>query len=329
MSFFQSRVTDLFNIRHPLVLAPMGGASGGLLARSVSEAGGLGLVGASYGDPDWMKVELAMMEDLNVPWGVGLVMFTVAKNFGLLDLALSYRPDVVALSFGDPEPFIGPIHKAGALAVVQIHEMEQAHAAIAAGADALIVQGAEAGGHSLRRATLPFIPAVRDAVGDAVPLIAAGGIADGRGLMAALALGADAAMLGTRFLASNEALPSREVKCKVVEAKAGATVRTRIFDMVRGIDWPAEYSGRALKNDFSATWVDRPEEMAAAGRPVRDAYAAAIKADDVNVRAIWAGEVLDLIRDIRPAAELVDTIMAEAAVTLAGLNKTFAVLEPT
>jgi len=133
VSTFATPLTRLLNTANPLVLAPMGGASGGRLAAAVSRAGGLGLVGASYGDPDWMKTELALMSDVKEPWGVGLVMFTVARRFELLDLALSYRPHVVALSFGDARSFIAPIKDSGALAIVQVHEVDQALAALDAG----------------------------------------------------------------------------------------------------------------------------------------------------------------------------------------------------
>lgn len=323
MTYFVSSITRLLKVRYPVILAPMGGASGGKLAAAVSRAGGLGLVGASYGDPDWMKTELSLMADVKEAWGVGLVMFTVAKQFALLDLALSYNPHVVVLSFGDSRPFIRPIKDHGALAIVQIHDVDQALAAVEAGADALIVQGVEAGGHSLRRATLPLIPAVRDAVGYELPLIAAGGIADGRGLAAALVLGADGIMMGTRFLASDEALPSLRVKQRVVEAVAKDTVRTRAFDLVRGIMWPEEYSGRSLANDFTDTWLDHEHELLDAPETVREAYASAVRADDVRIRAIWAGEVSDLIHDVRPARDIVKDVMRDAEQELARARKYF------
>ncbi len=146
MTTINTALTSLLDIDHPLILAPMGGASGGRLAAAVSRAGGLGLVGASYGDPQWMARELEMMREVQQPWGVGLVMFTVAKQFELLHLALEYRPAVVALSFGDVRPFVRPIHQANAKVIVQVHDVDQALEALDAGADALIVQGAEAGG---------------------------------------------------------------------------------------------------------------------------------------------------------------------------------------
>ncbi|WP_286902994.1 NAD(P)H-dependent flavin oxidoreductase [Vreelandella sedimenti] len=308
MKTIHTSITDLLNLRHPLILAPMGGASGAKLASAVSQAGGLGLVGASYGDEQWMRKELEPMRKISEPWGVGLVMFTVAKNMGLLDLALTYEPSVIALSFGDARPFVPLIHESGAKVIVQIHELDQAKAAIDAGADALIVQGAEAGGHSYRRGLMPLLPAVRDMVGETYPLIAAGGIADGRGMAAALMLGADGAMLGTRFLASEEALPSSAYKQRLIRSATANTVRTRIFDLVRGIEWPAEYSGRAIANHFSETWLGRDQELLQAPDFVRERYAKAVEEDDLNSRVIWAGEVLDMIEDVRPAAELVEHI---------------------
>lgn len=311
MADLDTRLTRSLNTRNPIVLAPMGGASGAKLATAVSRAGGLGLVGASYGDEQWMRNELAPMRELDEPWGVGLVMFTVARNMALLDLALDYRPDVVALSFGNPADFIPTIHRGGAKAIVQIHELDQAKAALDAGADALIVQGAEAGGHSLRRGLLPLLPAVRDLVGEQVTLIAAGGIADGRGAAAALVLGADGVMLGTRFLASEEALPSDAFKQRLIESATSDTVRTRIFDRVRGIEWPEQYSGRAIANRFSQTWLGRDEALQDAPEAVRQDYARAVLADDLEQRVIWAGEVLDLVGDIKPARQIVSDLLEE------------------
>jgi len=311
MADLDTRLTQIFNILHPIVLAPMGGASGARLATAVSEGGGLGLVGASYGDEHWMRTELAPMRELKKPWGVGLVMFTVSRNMALLDLALEYGPQVVALSFGDPEAFIPIVQRAGAKAIVQIHELDQASAALDSGADALIVQGAEAGGHSLRRGLMPLLPAVQDLVGGKVPLIAAGGIADGRGMAAAMMLGADGVMLGTRFLASEEAIPSDAYKKRLIEASTSDTVRTRIFDLVRGIEWPEHYSGRAISNRFSHEWLGRDDALREAPESVRQDYAKAVLTDELENRAIWAGEVLDLVSDIKPARMIINDLLSE------------------
>ncbi|NIF20418.1 NAD(P)H-dependent flavin oxidoreductase [Candidatus Pantoea multigeneris] len=316
MSTLSTALTRLLNIQHPLVLAPMGGVSGAELTRAVSQAGGLGLLGASYGDADWMRPQLSALRDLEQPWGVGLVMFTVARRMELLHLALDYGPDVVALSFGEVKPFIQPIHSNGAKVIVQVHDVDQAIVAHEAGADALIVQGAEAGGHSLKRASLPLFPAVRDALGETVILIGAGGIADGRGVAAAFDLGMDGAMLGTRFLASDEAIPSLKVKQRLVDAVASDTVRTRIFDDVRGISWPAPYSGRAIANAFSTEWIGKEAALAADVEALGQAYSQALAEDNVDIRAIWAGEVSDLITNVQSAETIVHTTIRETVAQL-------------
>jgi nitronate monooxygenase len=309
---FKTKLTRLLSVDHPIVLAPMGGVSGAALAKAVSTAGGLGLIGASYGNREWMTAELAGMESFQKPWGIGLVMFTVIKQMELLHLALSYRPHVVALSFGDPAPFIGPIKDAGAKVAVQVHDLDQARTALSCGVDLLIVQGCEAGGHSAGRSSFPLIPAVRDSVGESIPIIAAGGVGDGRGLSAALALGADGVMMGTRFAVTSESLFSGKVKAHLVAAQAKHTVRTRAFDIVRGIDWPLGYSGRVIANKFSDAWIGREAELQTCRDEVGVVYQRAVEQDDLDFRAVWAGEIVDLIHDVRPASQVVKETIAEA-----------------
>ena len=196
--------TELFGVDHPLVLAPMGGVSGGALAAAVSEAGGLGLVGGGYGDPRWLERELQLVAGATgKPWGVGVITWAVGED--IVRLALSWRPAAVFLSFGDPAPFGALVKEAGTRLICQVQDVAGARQAAAAGADVIVAQGTEAGGHGSRRATLPLVPAVADAVAP-VPVLAAGGIADGRGVAAALMLGAQGAVLGTRFCATPEAL---------------------------------------------------------------------------------------------------------------------------
>ena len=182
----------------------MGGVSGGALAAAVSEAGGLGLVGGGYGDPRWLERELRLVAGATgKPWGVGVITWAVGED--IVRLALSYRPAAVFLSFGDPAPFGALVREAGTRLICQVQDVAGARQAAAAGADVIVAQGTEAGGHGSRRATLPLVPAVADAVAP-VPVLAAGGIADGRGVAAALMLGAQGAVLGTRFCATPEAL---------------------------------------------------------------------------------------------------------------------------
>ena len=164
--------TELFHVDHPLVLAPMGGVSGGALAAAVSEAGGLGLVGGGYGDPGWLERELRTVAGAtDKPWGVGVITWAASEE--AVRLALSYRPAAMFLSFGDPAPFGALVRQAGVRLICQVQDLAGARQAVAAGADVIVAQGTEAGGHGSRRATLPLVPAVADAVAPA-PVLAAG-----------------------------------------------------------------------------------------------------------------------------------------------------------
>lgn len=196
--------TKLFGVQHPIALAPMGGSAGGALATAVSRGGGLGLLGGGYGDREWLARELPIVAGGGRPWGVGFLSW--AAGVSAVEQALEYGPGAVMLSFGDPSPFVERIRAAGAAVIVQVTDLEEARRAVDLGADVIVAQGSEGGGHGARRgrATLPFVPVVVDLAAP-VPVLAAGGIADGRGVAAALVLGAAGALIGTRFQATAEA----------------------------------------------------------------------------------------------------------------------------
>ncbi len=303
-------LTRMFGLQHPIVLAPMGSVSGGQLAATVSNAGGLGLVGGGYGDVAWMRNELERVRNATTrPWGVGLITWSITPK--ALDLALEYGPDAFMLSFGDPHPYARKIKDAGCRLICQVQDVEQARVARDAGADLIVAEGAEAGGHSGSRATLPLVPAVVDVVGP-LPVIAAGGIADGRGLAAALMLGAQGVLMGTRFFASLEALGSPEAKRRIAAASASQTRRTRVFDIVRGYDWPPGHPGRALSNGFLEKWDGREAELAAAIQTEQPAYWDAARQGNFDTAVVWAGEAIDLIPSVEGAARLVERIGSEA-----------------
>jgi nitronate monooxygenase len=224
------------------------------------------------------------------------------------------------LSFGDASPFIPRIKRAGALVICQVQSIRQARQVLSEGADVIVAQGTEAGGHGGGRSTFPLVPAVADLAaqsGRDVLVVAAGGIADGRGLAASLMLGADAALIGTRFLASTESLVAPAAKGRVVGASGDDTLRTKVFDIARGYDWPEEYSGRALVNRFSKTWHGKEDALIAAGADERGRYAAAAAAGDVDTALVFAGEGVDLIHDIEPAEAILNRIVTEAESALA------------
>ena len=226
-----NELTRLLQIEHPLLCAPMAGVSGGALAGAVSAAGGLGLVGGGYCDPEWLGAELDQAGTARV--GVGFIGWRLAQVPAVLDLVLARQPVAVLISFHELDPWAGRIRAAGARLIAQVQSVAQARAAQAAGADIIVAQGSEAGGHAGMRATLPLVPAVVDAVAP-LPVIAAGGIADGRGVAAAMMLGAQGAMLGSRFYATRESLAHAALREAALAASGDDTVRSPGFDRLRG-----------------------------------------------------------------------------------------------
>jgi nitronate monooxygenase len=295
----------LLGIEKPLVLAPMGFASGGALAAAVSAAGGLGLIGAGYGDADWMREQFGLAGGARV--GVGFITWSLARRPQLLDLALEHQPAAVMLSFGDPLPFAEKIRRAGAKLILQVQDLETARQAIAAQPDVLVAQGTEAGGHGGERSLFTLLPAIKN-LNPGVPVLAAGGIADKRGFDAARALGGDGVLVGTRFVASEESLATPQAKKRIVEADGDATVRTTVFDVVRSYDWPAKFTGRALRNRFSDTWHGRERELAENLSVEKGKYAAAAEKRDYDTAVIYAGEAVNLIDSVLPAREIVRRI---------------------
>lgn len=305
--------TTLFGITHPLALAPMGGAAGGALAAAVSNGGGLGLLGAGRGDRSWLEGELAILTAAtDAPWGVGFLAW--AAEVAAVERALEHEPAAVTLSFGDPEPLLGPVRASSARLIVQVTDLDEARRAVALGADVIVAQGTDAGGHGGKRGTFGFVPAVVDLARSAptpVPVLAAGAIADGRGLAAALALGAAGALVGTRLLATPEALISPAYSKALLEHHGGETERSRVLDIARGAPWPNRYTARTLTSEFLQQWRDDEQAVQADGE-LQAAFQAAAERGDPSGAVFWAGEALDLVRDLIPAAELIPALVHDA-----------------
>jgi len=319
-----TRLTELLEIKHPLLLAPMDTISSGALAAAVSNAGGFGIIGGGYGDEARLARDLDAAGKARI--GIGFITWSMAKNARLLDLALERKPAAIMLSFGEVTPHAERIKRAGALLICQVQSVVQAKEVVARGADAIVAQGSEAGGHGGSRATFPLIPAVVDATG-AVPVIAAGGIADGRGLAAALMLGADGALMGTRFLASTEAATTAEAKQRVVAADGDSTIRSTLFDIVRRREWPAPYTGRALQNEFTARWRGREAELMHNLTREEVTYEEARKRGDLDTAVLHAGEAVDLIDEVLPAAEIVARTIDGATRLIAGASNRYKATE--
>jgi nitronate monooxygenase len=305
----RTSITKLFSIEHPVLLAPMGSVAGGALAAAVSRAGGLGIIGGGYGDREQLGKEFAAAG--NAPVGVGFITWSLAKQPELLDLALERAPKALFLSFGELGPFAPKIKRAGVPLIAQVQTVAQAKRALGEGADVLVAQGTEAGGHGATRATFPLVPAVVDVAGGR-PVLAAGGIGDGRGLAAALMLGAAGVVCGTAFYASAEAVTHPNAKKAVVAASGDNTERGTSVDVVRGIDWPAEWNIRTLRNSFTDRWSRDPAGLKANVEQQRELFLAARDAGNTDVAPAIVGEGVDLVQKVLPAGEIVRTMVAEA-----------------
>lgn len=305
----ESRLTRMLGIRAPVILAPIDLVSGGRLAAAVSQAGGLGLLGGGYGDLDWLKRERAQAGNARI--GCGFITWALEKRPEVLDDVLAYRPAAVMLSFGDPRPFAQRIHAAGARLICQVQTVAQALEALDAKAEVIVAQGTEAGGHGQGEPLFTLLPQVVDACPNTA-IVATGGIADGRGLAAAMMLGAEGVLMGTRFYASQEAEGHPDAKRRIVAAESAQTVRSIVFDISRQNRWPAPYTGRVLRNAHAERWIGREDELAAQAVEVGREYEAARRRGDFDVAAVIAGEACALIHDIPSASEIVDRIVMEA-----------------
>lgn len=311
-------LTRLLGTTHPILLAPMDGIAGARLTMAVSGAGGLGILGGGYGDREWLETETAKLKGFRHPFAIGFITWSLAKQPELLDIALAAKPRAIMLSFGDPLPLAPPIEAAGALLICQVQNEDMARQALEAGADVLIAQGTEAGGHGASRTTIDIVPAIIDLAAGRVPVVAAGGIADGRGLAAMMMLGASGVLMGTRFYASIECDGAEEAKRRICAAESGNSVRGIIFDLSRNNVWPAPFTGRCLINDHARRWMGREVELLQQVNTVVAEYSAARAAGNFDVAAVIAGEAVGLIHDIAPAAEIVERIVAEAEQLLLG-----------
>lgn len=305
---------ELLNIGVPIVQAPIGAASTVELVAAVSDAGGLGMLSGSWRHPSELRTLLsAIRTSTDRPFGVNLGLEW--EQGERLDICLEAGVPVISFFWGDPSPFVERVHAAGALVMQTVRSSEDATRQVANGVDILVAQGWEAGGHLWGEvATMSLIPAVVDAVGS-VPVIAAGGIGDGRGMAAALALGAQGVWLGTRFLASTESAAHATYKNALIAADEGRTVYTTLFDG----GWRAPH--RVLRNSTYQAWE-------AAGRPVPgerpgEGEQLATNADgsavhryddakpvvgitgDVESLSLYAGQSVGLVHGVPPAAQIV------------------------
>jgi len=308
----RTKLCDVLGIDVPIGNAGMaGGTAGARLAAAVAEAGGLGGLGGIYREgAERLREEIRATRALTAkPFSVNLWVYLLDVAPQFLDICIEERVPSVTLSFGDPGAHARRAKDAGIVTLHQVQTVAGAKAAAAAGVDAIIAQGGEAGGHTGSVAAMALVPQVVDVAGE-IPVIAAGGIADGRGLVAALALGAQGVIMGTRFVAAEESEPpAHQHRERIIAATADDTVYTDVFDIIDGLRWPEGISGRTIRTAFTQEWHGRETELHEHRRSIIDEGGGALPD---RAHSAYAGQSAGLIRDVKPARAIIDDVMREA-----------------
>ena len=311
-----TRICDLLGIEHPIISAPMGSAAGPQLAAAVSEAGGFGMIGTGIGPTgSWMREQINIARELtDKPFGVGFITSSLGFE-DAIQVCLEERVAAIGHSFADASPYIPAAHAAGVKVMVQVQSVAMGAAAAQAGADIITAQGTEAGGHTGYLGSLAIVPAIIEVAGG-IPVIASGGIADGRGVAAVLMLGAEGAWIGTRFSASRESATPDWGLERILEAGADDTVLTRAFDLALESPFPTSIGDRVLRNDYTDEWHARNEEVIANRHDLQSKLNEAMQSGNVRLAPIRAGNASGLINEILPAGDIVRRIVAETEAIL-------------
>jgi enoyl-[acyl-carrier protein] reductase II len=316
----KTRLTDVLEVEHPVMLAGMGGVSYSKLVAAVSEAGGFGCLGASTMQADEMVREIEAVKQLtSKPFGVDLLTAAARDMAAQVQQIIEHGGRVFVAGLGVPRDVIALCHDNNVLVVNMCGKVRHAINAVEAGCDIVVAQGTEAGGHTGQVATMPLVPQIVDAVGDRVPVVAAGGIFDGRGLAAALALGADGVWVGTRFIATPEARAVVGYKDTLVRLHEDETVVSRAY---------TGKTCRVVRTSYTQYFEEHPEELQPfpmqAGRAMRDGvfHLGADETAEVDVEREFmpAGQGVGAIDSLIPAGDLVHQFVEDAERALAKLN---------
>lgn len=308
---------DLLSIEHPIIQAGMGEFTSAKLVAAVSNAGGFGILGCAYRSVNEISSQLSETRELTSrPFAVNHLLLTLDEE--AFALTLKAQPAAISLAGGDPGDFVDRAHDVGILVIHQIHTVRQAEQAAERGVDVIIAQGSEAGGHGWTVGTMILIPQVVNAV-DPVPVVASGSIADGRGLAAAIVLGASGVSLGTRFLASEEAPIEQDWKQMIVDSASEDAVK---FDAWNDIMPPLRPGGyetslRALRTEYIDYWQQHADEAKQEAERLHGEMLKAIQQGKQHELVPGAGQSAGLVDEILPAGEIVHRIAAEAEHTLA------------
>lgn len=292
----------------PIFNASMAGAAGGALAAAVSAAGGFGMVGIGGGTTrEWIDTEAAVAASSGRPWGAGLMAWVLDKNMDPLEYVLEHGPAFICVSFGEPGLAAALVHESGALVGMQVGNAAELSRALEDDIDVVICRGNEGGGHGRNEvSTLPLLQLALSKTEK--PVVAAGGLATPAGVAAVLGAGASAAWIGTRFATATESLSHANIKEAISGAGIDDTVYTRAFDIAQRINWPVEYGGRALRNDFSDSWAQDLEALGAAVESndiLTDSINQARARADLSLAPVYAGQSAGLTSAGLSAAEVI------------------------
>lgn len=303
----RTRFTEAFGLELPLLSAPMAMHSGGRLAGAVSAAGALGSFGGLHTSKgsDWLREQVDIVRaTTDRPFAVGFITPFLGFTQELFETAIEAQPDAIVLSFSDPGPWVGQIRDAGISLICQVQDHDGAAQAVDVGADVLVVQDSAAGGHSGTMSLLPFLSRTVERFPD-VSVLAAGGIADGRTLAAAMVAGADGAVVGTAVLATPEAVEVDDrYKELIVDSDGSDTVQTEIFDIIGGAPWPAGIRDRVRRNRTTEEWVGREEELRGRREEVASTMSGGASPDPER-DPIRYGHSAMAVDQIRPAGDVV------------------------
>lgn len=317
---------EAVGVEHPIVQAGMGPfGSGSELAAAVSNAGALGSLGGAARSPEDLRQQLAVLRTLTErPFAVNFTQPWLQQHAESFDIALEMNAPVVSLALGDPGDLPARAHEAGALFIQQVHTVEQALLVAELGVDVIIAQGTEAGGFGGKISTVALVPQVVDAVSP-VPVLAAGGIADGRGLAAALVLGAQGVNLGTRFLASEEASISDEWKRAIVAAGSQNAVKVDVWDDIFGKPGGGAFDvvPRALETPFIEQWQGHRTDAAVDASRLQGEIMSAIQQQNMERFVPFTGQSAGLIGEILPARDIVQRLILQASEALKSTSRLY------
>lgn len=307
-------VCDLLDIEVPIMQAAIWPATSPELVAAVSEAGGLGSIGSVFESAESVQRQIARVREMTQrPFAVNHVVPLLDEE--AFEATLEAKPAVVSLALGDPAGLLERAHAAGAKVVHQVHTVEQALRVADLGVNVIIAQGSEAGGQGMARGVgaMALVPQVADAV-DPIPVLAAGGVADGRGLAAALVLGAQGANVGTRFLASQEASADEAWKQSILEAESEDAVR---FEAWKEIFPPADEGAyetvpRVMRTSFVEEWQRRPEDVRREAERLRGELMSVVRERKPHELVPFTGQTAGMIHDVLPAGEIVREMVSEA-----------------